>query len=98
MIRVLNRYSIENYLLDPLTIVAVLIKEGLTSLFPNCPIEDSHVHKLPDMEEGELQAMVDALCREAEAKNPELDTSGGTEPVTYLCEKTVQLPKWVFRS
>src|SRR5690606_3903565 len=72
VIRILKRYSIENYLLDPLTIVALLIRDGITGLFPRCPIADGNVHGLSNLGEAALQGMVDALCAEVERCSEDL--------------------------
>jgi len=96
VIKVLNRYSIENYLLDPLTIAAILIKEGITDLFPDCPITDSDVKKIPALTTEARQSLVDAVCKLAEDQFPDLATNRVPVEVSYLGGFTAQLPQWVF--
>ena len=96
VIKVLNRYSIENYLLDPLTIAAILIKEGITDLFPDCPITDSDVKKIPGLTTEARQSLVDAVCKLAEDQFPDLATNRVPVEVSYLGGFTAQLPQWVF--
>ena len=96
VIQVLNRYSIENYLLDPLTIAALFIKDGATANFTNCPIADMNAHKLASLDVAVLQLLVDDVVGWLERDHPDLATDyPGRFNVKYLLGAEVNMPCWV---
>jgi ABC-type transport system involved in cytochrome c biogenesis ATPase subunit len=96
IVKVLNRYSIENYLLDPLTVAAILIKEGITDIFPDCPIQDSDVKKIPDLTDEARQSLIDTVCQLAETAFPDLADNRAAVEVEYLGGFKAKLPQWIF--
>lgn len=94
VVRVLRRHSIENYLADPLTIIAHLIKEGVTDILPSCPIKNMDFHAVAKLENEEAQAMLDELCvfLEGQLSN---ETSSETFQADYIGGQSVRLPIWI---
>ena len=96
VIKVLNRYSIENYLLDPLTIAAQLIKEGVTDEFTNCPILDMNFHRVPLLDVADLQRLIDDVVGWLEDAHATLAAQfPGRFDVEYLFGAKVSMPCWV---
>lgn len=93
VIKVLKRYSIENYLLDPLTIISIMIKDGV-DLFNNCPIPNMNFHKVIDLSVNVLQELVNNLSVLLENKNANLLNFPGKFEVEYLFGKKLNLPCW----
>lgn len=89
------RYSIENYLLDPVFLAAYLLKEKIIeredlSLFNN---ENYTDFKL--LESPQLQIIADFIIEKAIEKKPQ-NVNEDLLIVTYLNGKTVSIPKWFF--
>jgi ABC-type transport system involved in cytochrome c biogenesis ATPase subunit len=96
VIQVLNRYSIENYLLDPLTIAALLIKDGVIDLFTACPITDMNVHKIASLDVAVLQRLSDDITGCMERDHPILGSDHpGRYSVKYLVGVELSIPCWV---
>lgn len=96
VVKVLNRYSIENYLLDPLTIAALLIKDGVIGGFTNCPISDMNVHKLTSLGVEALQRLVDDVVGWLETDHAILTAQCPNRfDVKYLFGSEISMPCWV---
>jgi predicted ATPase len=96
VIQVLARHSIENYLLDPLTIATLLIKDGVTDYFTNCPIMDMNAHKLVSLDIAKLQLLVNDVVGWLERDHANLATEyPGRFTVKYLSGAEVNMPCWV---
>jgi energy-coupling factor transporter ATP-binding protein EcfA2 len=96
---VLDRYSMENYLLDPLCVYVFLLDCNLAPKV-GCgePIrlgEESSIRLLPDTE---LQAIADAVCDILEAKlHPEPSEEGRIRDVNveYTSGRQIRVPRWL---
>ena len=79
---VLGRYSIENYLLDPVTVFGVLIDERKAPLLPNVTVTSGDEHLLRTLPAVDLQRIVDHV---AQCIEPALGAlSGGEKAVTFV--------------
>jgi hypothetical protein len=62
IVKVLSRYSVENYLYDPLTMCAFMIHRGVTSIFPGLNVERVSAVEILTFERQRLQGMVNQFC------------------------------------
>ncbi|MEO7932299.1 MAG: AAA family ATPase [Chthoniobacterales bacterium] len=96
VVKVLNRYSIENYLLDPLTIAALFIKDGVVSGFNNCSITDMNFHRITSLNQESLQHLANDVVAWLEKDHAILVAQHpGRFDVKYLFGPTLSLPVWV---
>lgn len=93
-IRVLGRYSFENYLLDPLTLYCVLLEEGTAPSIPGVQVSFGSEHLLRQQPNDSLQAIVDNITAKMVATEPNLATTG-TAQVIYTVGRQVAVPSWV---
>jgi hypothetical protein len=94
-IKVIPRYSFENYLLDPLIIFAVLMQKGEHLSIYDAKIKDSNYYELPNLEQTALQTIADAVCAVIEKQSPQVTLSKGSFSVVYLSGKQLVLPQWL---
>ena len=90
---VLERYSFENYLLDPVNLFALLLENGTPPVVPGLTITPGDEHRIRTLDVGSLQAIVDTVCQLAKLAEPSL--SGGPVPIRYTNGVDVQAPSWV---
>lgn len=89
----LRRYSIENYLLDPMVIFGLLIDQGTAPKVDGVEISQGDEHLIRELSASQLQAVVAAI---AEAVLPVGDTaSGNTRLVIFTNGKAVRYPVWM---
>jgi energy-coupling factor transporter ATP-binding protein EcfA2 len=93
---VLQRYSIENYYLDPLVIFAVLSDQGKAPAVADVAISQGQEHLLRSLARDKLQRIVDAVAANVE---PQL---GGLSPddtvtrsVTFTNGISLDYPVWM---
>lgn len=99
VVRVLSRYSIENFIFDPVSLVACFIMDGNISVFQNCSITNSDVRGLLDMPESVIQGLVDDICRVIVSSDASLGASyTGNTVVKYLLHKNISIPNWAIQS
>lgn len=91
---VLERYSFENYLLDPLNIFALMLENGTMPTVPDLAITPGEEHRLRTLSAQALQAVFDTICQIAEATEPSLN-GGGSATIQYTNGVRVQSPTWV---
>jgi predicted ATPase len=94
-IKVLQRYSLENYLLDPINVYAVLMHKGIHKKVFDCGIKDGNYYELKNLTEVHLQSISNAVSVMIERNRPELALIKGTFNVEYLCGKKLSLPIWI---
>lgn len=95
VVLVLGRYSIENYLLDPIAIFACLMERNLHQVvFESNEITDCNIHLLPKISENELQEIANSIFRKIEDYRPELKTEGVFE-VVYRNGIKISAPVWL---
>jgi hypothetical protein len=93
-IRVIGRYSFENYLLDPLVIFALLVEEGVAPIVTGLKISAGDEHLLRTKESASLQAIADVVCTELEGADPSL-AGHPRSSVSYTTGQRIELPNWV---
>jgi predicted ATP-binding protein involved in virulence len=92
-----NRYSIENYIFDPVLIGGLLLREKLfTAEQMNLP-QNLPYNRFDEFDNASLQAMTNFVCDNiAIAMVGLLDQTPQTE--TYINGKTTAVPKWYFET
>lgn len=94
-VNVLNRYSIENYLLDPILIYACLIEKNLHEpIYALEEIATCNIHTINDLENETLQKIANVICNKLELYRPELKTEE-TFSIYYVNGKEIQAPAWL---
>ncbi|MES2985306.1 MAG: AAA family ATPase [Pseudomonadota bacterium] len=93
-IKVIGRYSFENYLLDPLNVYALLLEDGRAPAVIDVKISTGDEHLLRTMSAVQLQAISDAITTPMENANPIL-TEISRVSVIYTNGVEIKVPKWV---
>ena len=95
-VHTLGRYSIENYMLDPLVVYALLVEEGRAPALADVKVTQGDQHQLRLMSAVQLQSMVDCICSEVTAFLQDLRKE---EVVRRQVELTsglsLQYPSWL---
>jgi AAA domain, putative AbiEii toxin, Type IV TA system len=95
-VHVLERYCIENYLLDPFVVYGVLLDEGQTQSMPGTQISRGDEHLVRMMSDQGLQAIVDMIKSKVEPVLFNLTPSEQTgRTVLFTSGKSVQYPVWM---
>lgn len=96
VVKVIKRFSVENYILDPLTLIALLIRAGIEKPFSKIPIENRNIYDLPKLRVEETQRLVVEICGFLEQDAPELRKRGPDSFVSsYVGMPELELPSWV---
>ncbi len=91
---VIGRYSIENYLLDPLNLFALLLEHGSAPPIPGVRITSGDEHQLRLQPADILQAIADKVTKTMEQASPQL--VGATRVgVNYTVGAQIFVPSWV---
>lgn len=93
-IKVIDRYSFENYLLDPLNLFGLLLENGTAPEISGVSVSSGDEHLLRTLPVVSLQAISDAITAKVEQTEPSLVSSPRVE-VTYTHGMKIQVPKWV---
>jgi len=93
-IKVIGRYSFENYLLDPANIFGLLLESGKAPVVEGLSASPGDEHLLRTQSNGILQAIVDTIASLMEATEPTLK-GGLNVSVTYTRGQKITLPSWV---
>ncbi|MGD1932821.1 MAG: AAA family ATPase [Leptolyngbyaceae cyanobacterium] len=95
VICVLGRYSIENYLLDPIVIYACLVEKNLhKEILDLEELNDCNVHAIAALPNEKLQSIISAMCLKIKSCRPQL-SSNETFTIRYCNEKEVEAPIWL---
>lgn len=89
------RYSIENFIFDPIILAYFLLREGLINpALLSLNNIDNHL-LIKQLDTNQLQTLISALL---EKIRPNLDNEKtrdiSTQAITYICNKTAAIPKW----
>ena len=93
-VRVLGRYSFENYLLDPLILFSLLVEEGIPPDIQDAKISSGDEHLLRLQPEQVLQNIVYEIVTKMQESEPALIT-GNFLSVKYTVGMQVTVPSWV---
>ena len=94
-IKVLARYSLENYLLDPILVYAVFMHHGVHLKVHDAKIKDGIYFELPNATQATLQGIVDKVCSLVEQNQPQVKVSAGAFVVDYVGGKSISAPAWL---
>ena len=95
VVHVLRRYSIENYLLDPIVIYACLVEKNChKEILDLEELNDCNVHAIAALPNEKLQSIIDAMCLKIESLRPQL-SSDKTFTIQYCNEKEAEAPIWL---
>jgi energy-coupling factor transporter ATP-binding protein EcfA2 len=95
IISVLNRYSIENYLFDPLTLTAYLIHRGIPDPFGVAAADLMQIRDFIGSEPAEVMPLVLSLCTwlASQTSTPQI-ASSSTVPCDYVGFAAIGIPEW----
>lgn len=95
-IRVLSRYSIENYLLDPFVVFCLLLSANIAPTIAGLNIFPGDEHLIRAQDNSILQAIVDSISGMVE---PHLGSITASEkalaPVSFTNSKIINYPTWM---
>jgi len=94
-LHVINRYSLENYLLDPILIYSSLLHQNLPIFIPGITLTHRDEHTIRNLSASKLQKIADFIFDEIE---PILNNFSVTEKVKvkvkFINGKSLDYPKW----
>ncbi|HTT99886.1 MAG TPA: AAA family ATPase, partial [Rhizomicrobium sp.] len=95
-VHVLNRYSFENYLVDPFVVLGVLIEDARTPAQLSLQISPGDEHLIRSLSTVVLQSVVDYIAEQVE---PELGALNNDErlvsPVSFTSGISLGYPNWM---
>lgn len=94
-IKVLSRYSLENFLLDPVIIYAVLMHQGVHASVLDVGIKDGNFYELKIVDVTVLQQVTDKICQLIEIHSPGVKRVPGKFDVEFISGKKVSVPAWL---
>jgi hypothetical protein len=95
-IKVIGRYSIENYLVDPLVVYCLLSSRGLAPPLDSVRISRGNEHLLRDLHELALQDIVDAVSCSVLPQLGQLTTEEQASVVVrFTTDKELSYPAWM---
>ena len=98
-VKVLGRYSFENYLLDPLVVYALLNEEGTARPVQGVSISRGDEHLIRGMSQASLQLIADAVLNRVEQTlmlGQFSPTQSIRQTVTFTSGISLQYPNWMF--
>lgn len=93
-IKVIGRYSFENYLLDPINVFGLLLENGSAPAVNGVTVTSGDEHTLRALPAASLQAISDAITAKIENNNSSLAATPRVR-VAYTRGMTIEVPKWV---
>lgn len=93
-VKVIGRYSFENYLLDPINVFGLLLGHGKSPEVVGVNLTAGDEHNLKLLAAGQLQSIADIITRKLEVDNPILKSTE-RETITYTRDISLQVPRWV---
>jgi hypothetical protein len=94
VIKVLGRYSIENYIYDPLTLTAFLVHNGIVDILPGLNLERQNVAELLRLGDRNLEQAVDQFCEWLSKESGETGISASSKVVANYLGRSIQISKW----
>lgn len=92
----LHRYSLENYLLDPILVCGSMFDFDVDFEIPGIPITHKNRHGLTHLEVQELQLVADHICGQVQPVLTGLSADDTkTEDVEFIGGLTLKYPRWL---
>lgn len=96
-IRIIGRYSFENYLLDPVNIFALLLEHGSAPKLARALISVGDEHQIRSLPSAQLQEITDAISAQIKLQKPELDAQSSVA-ISYTNGTKIAVPEWFVKS
>jgi len=94
-IHIINRYSLENYLLDPILVFSSLLHDDLTYSIPGIELSHKDEHKLLELLEEDLQAIANHIFSEIEpVLNGIEEADKNLVTIPFINNITLRYPNW----
>ncbi|WP_317897026.1 ATP-dependent nuclease [Aurantibacillus circumpalustris] len=94
-LHVIKRYSLENYLLDPILIYSSLLHENVTISVPSITLSHRDEHRILELGQTEIQKIADHILSEIEPTlNNLLPDEKIKVSVQFINGMTLLYPKW----
>jgi len=94
-LHVINRYSLENYLLDPILIYSSLLHENVAVSIPGIGLTHRDEHKILELGQTEIQKIADNILNEIEPTlNNILPDEKINVNIQFINGITLLYPKW----
>lgn len=93
-IKVIGRYSFENYLLDPINVFSLLLDNNTAPTISGLKITSGDEHTLRSLPNADLQAITDIITSRVESLNSSLVAIPRVQ-IEYTRGMRVEAPKWV---
>lgn len=93
-IKVIGRYSFENYLLDPVNVYGLLLGNGSAPSVDGVTVTPGDEHNVRTLSATSLQAISDTITAKVEGQNPGLVSTPRVQ-VEYTRGMMIDVPKWV---
>lgn len=93
-IKVIGRYSFENYLLDPINVFGLLLENKTAPAINQVTVTSGDEHVLRSLPDTALQAITNVITSKVESLNPGLVTVPYVQ-VEYTRGMKVEMPRWV---
>jgi ABC-type lipoprotein export system ATPase subunit len=104
-IHLLKRYSLENYLLDPIVVFCRLVTESVAPEIPGVPeLARNREHSIVTWKQDQLQSVADAITRRVSKRlaTESRDTTSLAAPekrqVAFVNGVQLHYPRWLFES
>lgn len=94
-IHIINRYSLENYLLDPILVFSSLLHDDLSYSIPDIELSHKDEHKISELPEEKLQIIANHIFSEIEPVLTGLTNDDkNLVDILFVNEITLKYPKW----
>lgn len=90
----IQRYSIENYLVDPLVMFFGLLDRG-QSRFPSLPFRRGEEARCRSLDNATLQRIADTVLSPVISATPQFAASAPTVEIRYLDAGSIVVPRWL---
>ncbi len=95
-IKYINRYSIENYLLDPINIFASILKDYS---IPEIPISIGEEANITSLTSSQLQIITDNICNKISSILPDsIKKNNHLKNIRYINNLEINCPSWIFNT
>ncbi|NAS10568.1 ATP-binding protein [Poritiphilus flavus] len=94
-LKVVSRYSIENYLIDPILVYSSLLHENEIINVPGINLKHKDEHRVSKLPSSKLQLIANYIFREIEPLLPNLGKAERADiPISFINRRKLYYPKW----